>query len=362
MHSIATLLLAFNFLLLLITFFNLMTIRVVKPKNTGEINESVSVLLPLRNEAQNVPGLLDSVINQADLLNWEILALNDNSTDDTLSLILDTSASNLKVLRGSELPSNWLGKNFACHQLATASSGDYLVFVDADVRLTKTAISDAIHEMRRLNWDFISPYPRQLAFSFIERLAQPLLQWSWFATLPLRISEKLRRPSMAVANGQFFIVKRAAYFAAGGHEIIKSEVLDDLELARKLIQSSAKGGVADGSKVAQCRMYSSSSELIEGYSKSQWRAFKNPVGAILVSLVLFFSSILPIILGISGEIIGWYGYFVLVLSRVLVAAKTNSVLSSASLHPLSAALWIYLIGHSWVRRYRGELTWRGRKL
>lgn len=362
MHLIAALLLALNLLLLCITLMNLITIRVVKPKNAGVVHESVSVLLPLRNEARNVPALMDSVINQSDLLDWEILALDDHSTDETLALIMDNYSSNLRVLSGSQLPSEWLGKNFACHQLAVASRGEYLVFVDADVRLSKSAISDAIHEMRRLNWDFISPYPRQLAFSFIERLAQPLLQWSWFATLPLRLAEKLRKPSMVVANGQFLIVKRAAYFAAGGHEFIKAEVLDDLELARMLIRNNSRGGVADGSKVAQCRMYTNASELIEGYSKSQWRAFGNPFGALFASALLFCSSILPILIGISGEIFGWYGYFALVLSRVLVAGKTKSVLSSASLHPLSASLWIYLIGLSWVRKYRGELLWRGRKL
>lgn len=362
MTAVAALLLALNLFLLGITLINLITVRVVKPKGLSPIRNSVSVLLPLRNEAKNVPALLESILNQNQLIDWEVIALDDNSTDETLDLINDNTASNLQVLSGLQLPNGWLGKNFACYQLANASKCEYLVFVDADVRLSKSAVADAIHEMRKLNWDFISPYPRQLAFTFLERLAQPLLQWSWFATLPLRLAEKLNKPSMAVANGQFFIVKRDVYFAAGGHEAIKAEVLDDLELARLLMRSGARGGVADGSQVAQCRMYSNNAELMEGYSKSQWRAFGNPAGAILASLLLFSSSILPILLGFLGEIFGWYGYFALVFSRVLVAAKTKSVLSSASLHPLSAFLWIYLIGLSWVRKYRGELLWRGRKL
>lgn len=362
MQNLAEILLIINLLILGISLFNVFTVRVVRNQDVAPLRDSVSILIPLRNESQNVPGLLESVLNQRGIESYQVVTLDDNSSDDTFAQIAKFAAPNLRVETGAMLPNGWLGKNFACHQLAQTTDSEYLVFVDADVRLSPDAVSQSIKLMKNLDWDFISPYPRQIAITFLERVTQPLLQWSWFASLPLRLAEKLRKPSMVVANGQFFIVKRSAYLEAGGHEAIKSEVLDDLELGRSLVRRGFAGGVADGSKIAMCRMYNTADELIEGYSKSQWRAFGSPLGSAFVVLILFATSILPIILGLSGYIFGWYGYFASVVSRLLVAWKTNSVVSSASLHPISAAIWIYLILLSWYRKGRGELTWRGRNL
>jgi glycosyltransferase involved in cell wall biosynthesis len=346
----------------LFTFINFFTVRVVRYSISEFVHEKVSVLVPLRNEAENVEGVIHSLLGQQGLHDFEIIALDDASSDETLSRLRDISAPNLKVINGQELPSEWLGKNFACHQLAANSSGEYLVFVDADVRLASTAIAASIHSMNKWRWDFISPYPRQIAISFLERLTQPLLQWSWFASLPLRLAEKLQLPSMVVANGQFFIINRRAYFETGGHEAIRREVLDDLELGRAMVRKGFRGGVADASTIAECRMYSTSRELLEGYAKSQWRAFGNPIGALLAILILALISVAPILIGLCGNIYGWMGYFAIVMSRALVALKTRSPLNSALLHPLSTLTWIYLIILSWIRKSTGQLSWRGRQL
>jgi len=127
--------------------------------------------------------------------------------------------------------------------------------------------------MKSLQWEFVSPYPRQIAKTWIERLIQPLLQWSWLSSVPLRLAQRFRISSMTIANGQFFIVKRSAYEKVGGHASIKGEVLDDLRLARLLINHGFSGGVAEGSQVAECRMYETTSSLVQGYTKSLWNAF-----------------------------------------------------------------------------------------
>lgn len=362
MQQLADFALYLNCFIFAITLFNLLTVRVVSHRDSQLISNSVSILIPLRNESSNVSGVLHSALNQRDIKDFEVLALDDNSTDDTYQQLNEITAPNLKILSGQQLPDGWLGKNYACYQLAQHSNGDYLVFVDADVRLDFTAIASSIHLMQTLKWDFISPYPRQIAISFLERLAQPLLQWSWFASLPLRLAEILQKPSMVVANGQFLIIKREPYFAINGHQAVRQEVLDDLELGRTLVRKGFRGGVAVGSKVAECRMYNNSTELIQGYTKSQWRAFANPMGAALVIALLLLTSVLPLIYGLSGSLTGWLGYFAIVSTRLLVAAKTRSTISTALLHPLSALLWSYLIINSWIAKRRGALVWRGRSL
>jgi glycosyltransferase involved in cell wall biosynthesis len=349
-------------IMLLLAVFNFFTLRVVFSKESTPIDQSVSILIPMRNEAENVIELITLLKAQSNLNDFEIIALDDSSSDNTKELLLGISQGNLKIIAGRELEEGWLGKNYACYQLAKAATGEYLVFLDADVRLKPEAIASTIDSMRAWNWDFISAYPRQVAITFLERLTQPLLQWSWFTTLPLRISEKWPRPSTVVANGQFMVIRRKAYFDCDGHEGVKAEVLDDLYLARNLVRAGARGGVADGSSVANCRMYSSASQLIEGYAKSQWSAFINPLGALLAISLLTLTSILPFAAGISGELSGWYLYFAIVITRVLSGIKTRTIPSASLLHPLSALIWIYLIILSWIKKYRGELTWRGRKL
>ena len=357
--TIATIL---NSIIVAIVVFNLFSVRVVKSPPLSEITEKVSILIPLRNERWNAEAVVRCALFQEGLKDFEVIALDDSSHDGTAEILQETSNPRFKLIQGVQLPESWLGKNFACHQLSRHANGEFFVFIDADVRLSNRAINNSIHAMLKWRWDFISPYPRQIAISFIERLAQPLLQWSWFATLPLRLAEVLQRKSMVVANGQFLITHRRAYCESGGHEAIKGEVLDDLELARSMVGKGFRGGVAEASVIAECRMYTNSKDLIAGYTKSQWRAFRNLFGAAIACALLIVTSLLPIALGLAGSLLGWINYFALVVTRLLVAIRTRSTVSSALLHPLSAALWIYLIALSWLRKFRGELAWRGRSL
>jgi len=351
-------------LLTTIPFFfvivNSLTMREIKGQCVQEINLPISILIPMRNEERNVSEVIAAVTTQEQISNNEIIVLDDNSTDSTKELL--ARYTNIRVLDGAELPQGWLGKNYACHQLVAHSSGELLVFLDADVRIAPQAVAAAIVSMESWGWDFISPYPRQDATTFVERLIQPLLQWSWLSSVPLRFAENTQFTSMVIANGQFFIVRKDAYLSSGGHKEIRSEVLDDLELARLLVKNGFKGGVANGSSIAQCRMYNSASELADGYTKSLWRAFGGVAGTIVVALYLTLTGIAPLVLALSGFPIAWLGYFLIVGSRLIAGVKVKSTLSSALLHPLSIVVLLLLTIRSWIFKSRGTLTWRGRKV
>ena len=362
MREILTVATILNSVIVTIVFINFFSVRVVRSLQLSEITEKVSILIPLRNERLNAESVVKCALSQEGLQDCEVIVLDDSSNDGTREILQDIAHPRFTLIEGAQLPDAWLGKNFACHQLSRRANGEVFVFLDADVRLSTRAINNSIHAMRKWRWDFLSPYPRQIALSFIERLAQPLLQWSWFATLPLRLAEVVQRKSMVVANGQFLITQQRAYRESGGHEAIKGEVLDDLELARSMVGAGFRGGVAEASAIAECRMYTNPQDLIAGYTKSQWRAFKNLLGAAIASALLIVTSILPFAIGLAGSLVGWINYCALVVTRLLVAMRTRSTVSSALLHPLSAALWIYLIALSWLRKSRGELAWRGRSL
>lgn len=350
---------------LILTFINAATI--LSPGNQkGSTPRKISILLPLRNEAKNVEGLIDSIAVQtgASKINhqWEVIALDDDSTDQTHQLLLDSQSKLelLKIIRSDGPLDNWLGKPAAQERLFREATGDYLVFIDADVRLEPRAVERSIELMVERDWDFTSPYPRQIAMTFIERMVQPLLQWSWFASVPLRLAERLRTPSMAVANGQLFIVKREALESIGGFASVKSEILEDIELARTLWRANKKGSVSDGSSIAYCRMYEGGRELIDGYSKSLWRAFGSPLGAFVAASLLFATSWLPLLLALSGDPWGWIAYFFISLSRLIAALRTRSFWQGFLLHPLSVAILLYILIRSFLLKSQGRLSWRDR--
>ena len=347
--------LALACLALALVTLNSLTIRVVRNQPT-KIGESVSILIPMRNEEKNAANCVNSLISQTGLENFEILVLDDYSTDQTMKEL--TRFSGIKLLSGKSLPDGWLGKLWALDQLVAASSGRYLVFIDADVRLTEHAVASAIKQMR--DWDFISAYPKQITSGFLQRLFQPLLQWSWLASVPLIISQKFSIKSMVVANGQFLIIQRDAYLKSGGFEIIKSEVLDDLMIARQLIKSGFKGGVAEASNVATCQMYDSPMQLIKGYQKSLWRAFGSPLGSIAAVVLLFVTGVLPLITAVFGSEIGLISFGLILLSRVFTSIRTNTLPNTALLHPIAILFLIGLITYSWFGKLTKSLTWRDR--
>jgi cellulose synthase/poly-beta-1,6-N-acetylglucosamine synthase-like glycosyltransferase len=320
--------------------------------------ESVAVVVPMRNEAENVEGVVATLSAQEGPFHFYLL--NDNSEDSTWELLQRFTAgdSRFTVIQGAPLADGWIGKTWALQQLYAASKEEIVVSIDADVRLTNDAINKAITSLRSARLDFLSPYPRQIAQTFGERLIQPLLQWSWLTTVPLRYAEGARQKSMAVANGQFFVVRRSALDSIKGYESVKHAVIDDVFLARQLIASGSSGTVINGSDIAETRMYSSWREIEAGYGKSLNKAFGSLIGAILVIVFLFATSIAPLVLGLLGNPYGWLGFAAMVGTRALSAIKSRGNVLDSVLHPISIAALIYLIVYSYLAR--GTVTWKGR--
>ncbi len=326
--------------------------------------ERISVLLPVRDEADQVRGCLESLLDQTGAPDLEVLVLDDGSSDATVEALGSAAADpRVRLLTGTPPPPGWLGKPHACQQLADAATGTLLVFVDADVRLAPHALAATAALLRGAGLDLVSPYPRQLADTSAERLLQPLLAWSWMTTLPLRLAERSPRPSLGAANGQLLAVDADVYRRAGGHAAIRGEVLDDLALLRAVKRAGGHGGVADGSRVASCRMYSGWDQLVAGYTKSLWAAFGSRRGAAAVIGGLGVLYVVPPLSALGGSAVGLAGYTAAVAGRYLVAERTGGrSLPDSLAHPLSIVLLAWLTATSWRRRRLGTLTWKGRQL
>lgn len=345
----------------LLALFNFFTLESVQPNLAKPISKKVAILIPFRNEINNVTASIASAKAQSHLPNLKVFVLDDFSQDGTDKLI-DQNSGVIKVA-AKTLPEGWLGKLWACWQLAEYAESDfkpdYLVFLDADVRLDPTAISATINE--KSDWDFISPYPKQLTKGFIPFIFQPLLQWSWLSSIPLTFAHRFKVKSMIVANGQFFIVKKSAYFKVDGHRGIKNQVLDDLQLARKLSAAKYQGGVLNASRVSKCLMYETSAQLFSGYQKSLWAGFGGVFGSVLAFVILFLTGFINFIAAANHSLLADSALLIL-LSRILSSFKTGGDLRSVIFHPLAIITLLYLLLTSWVGKIRGTLTWRDRKL
>ncbi|TXR55743.1 glycosyltransferase [Quadrisphaera setariae] len=335
------------------------------------VGERVSVLLPVRDEAHQVGRALAAVLASTGVPHLEVLVLDDGSTDGTAAAAARAAGGDprVRVLTGAPLPPGWLGKPHALAQLAAVASGSVLVCLDADVRLAPHALAASVDLLRRHRLDLVSPYPRQEAVSAAERLVQPLLQWSWLATLPLRLAESSPRPSLSAANGQLMALDTAALERAGGFAAVESEVLDDVALVRAVKAAGGRGGVADGTDLATCRMYDGWPALRDGYAKSLWSATGSPVGAAGLVAVLGGVFVLPAVAaltgvgGRAGRWAGLLGYGAGVASRVVAARRTGGrVWPDALAHPASVAVLCSLVVRSWRLRRRGGLAWKGRAL
>ncbi|WP_432495131.1 glycosyltransferase family 2 protein [Kineococcus auxinigenes] len=325
----------------------------------------VSVLVPVRDEQARVGACLAALLDQVGVPDLEVLVLDDASTDRTAEVVAAVAATDprVRLLRGDGPPPGWLGKPHACAALAAAATGEVLVFVDADVVLAPHALAAGVDLLRGTGLDLVCPYPRQLAHTWSERLVQPLLQWSWLTTLPLRAAEVSPRPSLSAANGQFLLVDAAVYRRAGGHGAVRAAVLDDVELLRALKAVGGRGGVADGTELATCRMYESWPALREGYAKSLWSAFGSAPAALAVSAGLVLTYVLPPLVALGGSRAGAVGYAAAVVGRYAAAERTGGrSLPDALGHPASVALLVGLLADSWRRHRRGGLTWKGRAL
>jgi cellulose synthase/poly-beta-1,6-N-acetylglucosamine synthase-like glycosyltransferase len=316
---------------------------------------SVALLVPARDEAAVIGDCVSALRESG-----PVLVLDDGSGDGTADA---ARAAGAEVIAGTPPPAGWLGKPWACTQLAAASDAPVLVFVDADVVVAPGAVAAAVALLESAGLDVLCPFPRQVAGSLAERLVQPLLQWSWLATLPLRLAERSARPSLTAACGQFVVLRRAALDRAGGFAAVRGAVLDDLALVRAVKAAGGRGGVVDGTALASCRMYRDWAALREGYGKSLWAAFGSRPRAVAVFAVLGVAYVVPPLAALGGSRVGALGYLAGVASRVVAARRTGGrTFPDPLAHPVSVALAGYLTARSYRQHRRGTLRWKGRVL
>jgi chlorobactene glucosyltransferase len=197
------------------------------PHLNSKILESpplVSILIPARNEEDNIAICLESLKKQ-DYPNFEVLVLNDNSSDKTVSIVdkMVTEDGRVRLFQGESLPEHWAGKPFACYQLAKQARGSWLLFVDADTIHAPNMLSSVMTQALRLKPALLSGFPRQITTSVPQKIAVPVIYFIILSLFPMWWLHRFKKPKPSMAIGQFLLFPREEYWKLGGHKVVKSK-------------------------------------------------------------------------------------------------------------------------------------------
>ena len=335
--------------------------RDLEPSLESATRRRVSVLIPARNEAANLCVLLPSLL-ESPLGMLEILVLNDRSSDDTAAVVQRFAATDARVrlLEGLDLPEEWLGKNWACHQLGQAAAGDALIFTDADTRWDKGAPAAIAKELETC--DALCAWPRQAITDPISRLIQPLQQWSLIAFLPLFFVPVNRFTVAVAANGQCLAFTRFGYQIIGGHEAVKRDVLEDMALARAVKRAQLRFRLLNGAHAVTTRMYSSAGEAFAGYAKNVYPAFGGTapafIAAALFNLALGVAPVVWLLTAWTLE--AALCVLLSFVARAISDWRCGYDLRFTALHPLGLLVWLWIGAVSMQRFMTGKVSWKGR--
>lgn len=273
-HDIIYDLIIFQLVLLAVVLSNTWALRRARRHAPPASWPRVSILVPARNEERNIERCVRSLLAQ-DYPDFELLVLDDESTDRTAHLLaaIDEFDERLTVLSGRPLPAGWLGKNWACAQLAARANGHFLFFTDADTYHQPHTLRALVSAMERERADLLCGFPRQEVHTRGEKIIVPFFSWAAYCFTPLLLAYRLKLPALSTAVGQALLFRRDAYEGIGGHETVRASIVEDIELARQIIGRGYRWRMARLTDLISCRMYRGGREAAAALSRNLFAAF-----------------------------------------------------------------------------------------
>jgi glycosyltransferase involved in cell wall biosynthesis len=320
----------------------------------------VSMIVPARNEQASLGDCLASLTAQTGVA-FEIIVVDDGSADRTREIA--QSFAKVRVISAAPLPDGWTGKNNAVIAGAKEARAQWLLFTDADTVHLPGSLARALDEAKREGADLLSYSPEQVAVTFAERAVMPVVFEELAAKYP---PQKVREQNsgIAAANGQYILVRRAAYDDVGGHAAVATEILEDVALARLFRNKGKHVYFRYGGDAVRARMYRNWSQIRDGWTKNLALLFPHPERLAVQSLFLWFvawSALGVAMSGAASQHFAWItfaGIWPLLYRRMRVAhfSPADNLIAIAFGLPLFA----YLLLRSQKAHANGHVSWKGR--
>ena len=362
MHVLAAIVLAVWALAFIQTVVNLRAVPRLKGDQRPNAQPLVSIVIPARNEGRVIERTVRAFLAQ-DYTNFEVIVVNDRSTDSTGEILRSIHDPRLTIVDSDETPAGWLGKPWALEQGSARARGELLLFVDADLIYASEALCAAVAELESEQAGLLAVWPRLEMRTFAEQIALPMMSFFGFCALPLWLANRSRAVGLAIGGGSGNLIRRSLLDKIGGFRALKDAVVDDVGLARHARQQSERTRVVRGDDLISLRMYHNAEEIIEGFTKNIFIMFERSYfwGAVMLALLVIL-HLMPYGMAIAGDRFAIATVILISVTRVVLFRSLRFRLDNAIfLHPLMVTFWAYIFLRSmWFTGVRNELRWRGR--
>lgn len=337
----------------------------------------ISIVIPARNEERCVENVVRSCFAQDhNPTNLEIIVLDDGSTDQTGAILqkLRTENPRLTIIERNpetdELPPGWFGKPWALQRAQKHATGEWLVFVDADVTLFSPAISRSIGYAQEHKLDMLTGLGELEVQSFWERVMQPAVGAVILSGNSLSEVNDPTKKEKNLANGQFIAISRRAYDAIGQHQCVQQNILDDVGIARAVTANDFHYHCLHLTHMFSCRMYTSFGEIWEGWTKNLFAGLRyswgNLIGAVFFTLL--FSVMGPLLL-VLALALSWDMEFVywgiaitlpLQICRLVVDIRRGQPILYGLTHSPASFIVCLIMINSAIKSSKGTVQWKDR--
>jgi len=354
--------LLFMILRFTVTLFNFISDPKLR-RVARHFTDRVSILIPVRNESRDIIALLQS-INSQDYNNYEVIILDDDSNDDTYKLCqaFCNNHQNFRIIKGEPLPAGWTGKNFACHQLALAAKGDFMLFLDADEQVHKGLINTAIYRMHQYKLGLLSVFADPDMRTTGEWAVVPLQHYVLLGLLPLRLVYLIKNEAVAAASGQFMLFNAEAYREHQWHSEVKDKIVEDAEIMRMVKAAGYNGETLLANGMLSSRMYKSYLEAVNGFSKNVLSVFNYNIIWFLIYIIVVISGPMMILITLNVPLI-------LFMSAIIMVGRLMSSLSAGQnpvynlvLHPLQMMSLTAIAFLAIQKHLTHTVIWKGRRI
>lgn len=361
MEYIAYIVIVFTAIQLLVALINFVFKQRMKAAKTSK--KLVSILIPARNEEKNIANILRDVLTQ-NYRNIEVLVFDDQSTDKTVEIVtaIMENRKNVRLVKSDGLPNGWLGKNHACHSLSLKAKGDFLLFLDSDVRIKDNMIGKTLDFAIKHKLNLVSVFPKQIMKSWGEYATVPIMNYILLTLLPLILVRKLGILSIAAANGQYMFFEAKSYMNILPHQVMKSDKVEDIKIARYYKQTHLGVACLANEKDIKCKMYDSYKVSVNGFAKNVTTFFGNSTLLAILFWAVTTLGFIPILFIYKSSGLAIYLTAIL-LVRILVSITSNQSIFKNIIYMLAQQISLGLIIIKSIQdKLKKEHIWKGRNV